>query len=257
MDGAENPDNLTASIQVTVKEKETVTYTVSVEVGENGTVTPGSLQVESGADAVFTITPDEGYTVEEITISPAAENTLENGVLTIADVQADTKVTVTFKLLDADEETAVLEEALSDANQLLEEAVTGDAPGQYPAAAIEAFQAAVAEAQAVLEDENADAAALAEAVTRLAHAQEVFLAARIADDTSSGDDSSNSDNSTSDGSDNSTGSGDGTTTDGGSQTGTEQSDNFKTGSAIPALAVSLLALSAGAVWMTGRKRRTK
>ncbi|HIZ83101.1 MAG TPA: Ig-like domain-containing protein [Firmicutes bacterium] len=257
VDGAENPDNLTASIQVTVKEKESVTYTVSVEAGENGTVTPGSLQVEAGEDAVFTITPDEGYTVEEIAISPAVENTLENGVLTIADVQADTKVTVTFKLLDADEETAVLEEALSDANQLLEEAVTGDAPGQYPAAAIEAFQAAVAEAQAVLEDENADAAALAEAVTRLAHAQEVFLAARIADDVNSGDDSSNSDNSTSDTPDSGTSSGDGTATNGGSQTGTEQSDNFKTGSAIPALAVSLLALSAGAVWMTGRKRRTK
>ena len=44
--------------------------TVVAEPGDNGIIEPGSANVAQGAEQVFTITPDSGYIVDEITLTP-------------------------------------------------------------------------------------------------------------------------------------------------------------------------------------------
>ncbi len=46
-----------------------VTYTIAASAGNGGTISPaGVVTVNCGADAVFTITPDEGYEIADVTV---------------------------------------------------------------------------------------------------------------------------------------------------------------------------------------------
>ncbi len=46
-----------------------VTYTIAASAGNGGTISPaGDVTVNCGADAVFTITPDEGYEIADVTV---------------------------------------------------------------------------------------------------------------------------------------------------------------------------------------------
>jgi len=79
-------------------EAEPVTvHNVSVFPGPNGTTSPGGTSVvEDGKNATITITPNPGYTVDEILVDGAPVSTLTPCVLT--GVVADHAVVVTFKL---------------------------------------------------------------------------------------------------------------------------------------------------------------
>lgn len=57
---------------------------------------------------------------------------------------------------------------ISDAQELLDNAVVGTEPGQYPQSAVDALGDAITAAQAVVDDEDASQAAVDAAVAALA-----------------------------------------------------------------------------------------
>lgn len=75
-------------------------YTVTASVdGGNGTVTPESTEVEAGGSVDFTITPNEGYEISDVTVngtSVISDVDKENGTYTLSNVTVDTAVVVTF-----------------------------------------------------------------------------------------------------------------------------------------------------------------
>ena len=90
-----------ATVDVTFKliPVEPETYTITLNVGENGTVTtePESLtDLLADTEVVFTISPAEGYELDEFKVDGEAV-TVENNTYTLT-VTADATVDVTFKL---------------------------------------------------------------------------------------------------------------------------------------------------------------
>ncbi|MBQ2352167.1 MAG: T9SS type A sorting domain-containing protein, partial [Bacteroidales bacterium] len=82
------------------------TYTITLNVGENGTVTtePESLtDLLADTEVVFTISPAEGYELDEFKVDGEAV-TVENNTYTLT-VIADATVDVTFKLIPVEPET--------------------------------------------------------------------------------------------------------------------------------------------------------
>jgi len=64
----------------------------------NGTVSPGTQYVQNGASPVYTITPDAGWVIKEITVDGTPQTiTNKNGMnLTISSVTANKALVVTF-----------------------------------------------------------------------------------------------------------------------------------------------------------------
>ncbi|MBQ6276262.1 MAG: T9SS type A sorting domain-containing protein [Bacteroidales bacterium] len=82
------------------------TYTVTLNVGENGTVTtePETLtDLLADTEVVFTISPAEGYELDEFKVDGEAV-AVENNTYTLT-VIADATVDVTFKLIPVEPET--------------------------------------------------------------------------------------------------------------------------------------------------------
>ncbi|MBQ1607040.1 MAG: hypothetical protein II088_09545, partial [Bacteroidales bacterium] len=82
------------------------TYTVTLNVGENGTVTtePETLtDLLADTEVVFTISPTEGYELDEFKVDGEAI-AVENNTYTLT-VTADATVDVTFKLIPVEPET--------------------------------------------------------------------------------------------------------------------------------------------------------
>ena len=71
-------------------------FTINVSVGEHGSVSPSgnSVSVKSGESQTFTITPDKGYVIGEITLDGVSQ-TVQNP-FTIENVTADHTFAVTF-----------------------------------------------------------------------------------------------------------------------------------------------------------------
>lgn len=89
-------ENITSDRIIAVTFAVETHYSVIVEVGEGGTVTPGTANVVSGGSATFVITPDSGYIIDKVTVD---YGTLKGsgGVYTVSRVTRDTIMTVTFK----------------------------------------------------------------------------------------------------------------------------------------------------------------
>ncbi len=68
-------------------------YEITLEVGEHGTVT-GPTDVAHGNDAKYTITPDEGYEVDQIYVDSKAKG--KGDSITIEGVASNHTITVTF-----------------------------------------------------------------------------------------------------------------------------------------------------------------
>lgn len=76
---------------------EVATYTVSVNAGDNGTVSPDSAQiVEEGETAQFDILPASDYMIDTI---DGCEGSLDEATYTTGAVSDDCTVTVSFKLI--------------------------------------------------------------------------------------------------------------------------------------------------------------
>lgn len=67
--GTSVPEGSTVVLSVSKGKNEVKSFTISVTAGQGGSVSPnGSVKVESGSSASFTITPNAGYTVREVKV---------------------------------------------------------------------------------------------------------------------------------------------------------------------------------------------
>ncbi len=89
---------------------EQITYTITLNAGEGGTVSPSGTQtVRHGEDLAVTITPEEGYVVEDVLVDGASVGAVE--AYTFEKVTTDHSLEASFKPDAANEagETAALE----------------------------------------------------------------------------------------------------------------------------------------------------
>lgn len=85
-------------------EPEEYTVTASVD-GGNGTITPESAEVEADGSVDFTITPNEGYEISDVTVNGTSvidDVDKKNGTYTLSNVNEDTAVVVTFEEIRED-----------------------------------------------------------------------------------------------------------------------------------------------------------
>lgn len=85
-------------------EPEEYTVTASVD-GGNGTITPESAEVEAGGSVDFTIMPNEGYEISDVTVngtSVIGDVDKENGTYTLSNINENTAVVVTFEEIRED-----------------------------------------------------------------------------------------------------------------------------------------------------------
>ena len=89
----------TVNITVSTGKPAPSSYTVSASVsGDGGSVSPGSMNVESGKSVTFTVTPNSGYEVASITDTNGKSYSVSsNGTFTVDNVTGDVAVTVTFR----------------------------------------------------------------------------------------------------------------------------------------------------------------
>lgn len=85
-------------------EPEPQTYKVTASVdGGNGTVTPESQTVEAGDDITFTIAPNEGYEIADVTVNDTSvinDVNKEAGTYTLENINEAKTVVVTFKKIE-------------------------------------------------------------------------------------------------------------------------------------------------------------
>ena len=73
---------------------ETVRYTITVEAGPGGSVSPGTTTVVEGEDVSFTITPNDGYEIERLVVDGTEVHALER--YSFLTVDANHTLSVTF-----------------------------------------------------------------------------------------------------------------------------------------------------------------
>ena len=105
---------LSGILGIQVGTKDPNLFTASVVV-INGSSDTNSKEVYKGNDVTFTITPNEGYTLEDANIS-CSNGTLSNNLLTISNVQSDVTCTITL-----DEDGITLAQAMLRDNTTIKE----------------------------------------------------------------------------------------------------------------------------------------
>lgn len=82
---------------------ETTRYTITVEAGYGGSVSPGTTTVVEGEDISFTITPNEGYAIDRLVIDGTEVHSLDR--YSFLTVDSNHTLSVTFR-----EQRSMLEE---------------------------------------------------------------------------------------------------------------------------------------------------
>jgi hypothetical protein len=78
-----------------------ITYTIIAGAGPNGTIVPsGTLSVNQGGNAAFTITPNDGYQVQNVLVDGVDQGPIMS--YTFMNVAADHAISATFSLIGAD-----------------------------------------------------------------------------------------------------------------------------------------------------------
>lgn len=117
-------------------------FTITATAGNGGKIAPtGATNVYKGTSKAFTITPNEGYHVDSLTVDGTAVNVVTE--YTFSDVTANHTIAVTFA---KDAMTVAKENLLAAINTANEKLAQTDA---YTPASLEALQNAVDEAQTV------------------------------------------------------------------------------------------------------------
>ena len=117
-------------------------FTITATAGNGGTIAPtGATKVYKGTSKAFTITPNEGYHVDSLTVDGTAVNVVTE--YTFPDVTANHTIAVTFA---KDAVTVAKENLLAVINTANGKLAQTDA---YTPASLEALQNAVDEAQTV------------------------------------------------------------------------------------------------------------
>ncbi|MBQ7229772.1 MAG: S-layer homology domain-containing protein [Oscillospiraceae bacterium] len=180
---------------------EPVTYTITIDETEGGTVTADKAEAAEGETVTLTVTPDEGYSLvaiyvngtelegttfempaEDVTITATfAADSLEDAIKAAQEAQAAAEAAQAAAeeaLKKAEEAQAAADEAAASAAEDKEAAEKAQAEADEALAAAEAAQAAAEEAQAAAEEAAAaaeanDLAAAEAAAEAAKHAQEV------------------------------------------------------------------------------------
>lgn len=91
-------DAMTANCEVVVSfiaNTTSTTYTVTATAGSGGSISPASVNVNSGESTVLTVTPDSGYGIANVTAS-GCSGTLAGATYTTAPITAHCAVAATF-----------------------------------------------------------------------------------------------------------------------------------------------------------------
>jgi glucose/arabinose dehydrogenase len=77
------------------------TFTITASAGANGTITPsGSVVVNSGANQAFTITPNAGYQIADVTVDGVSQGAVAS--YTFTNVTAAHTISATFSVVSSD-----------------------------------------------------------------------------------------------------------------------------------------------------------
>ena len=87
-------------VTVTVSKGEMKTYTITVNAGKGGTVSPGTVTVQNGDSKSFTFTPSSGYEVQTVLIDGVASEDLEGHTFTQITGDHTIKVIFTKKVTE-------------------------------------------------------------------------------------------------------------------------------------------------------------
>ena len=99
-DGSYTFKGVTANQELYVTFKPQV-YAVHISSGSNGTVTANSDSIAYGQSVSFTITPNEGYMIEEVLYNGSdITNKVKNGKYTVTTVNGEVHLSVIFKIAE-------------------------------------------------------------------------------------------------------------------------------------------------------------
>jgi uncharacterized repeat protein (TIGR02543 family) len=89
-------NNVTADQTINATFKVLPQYTITASAGANGTISPsGSVLVYSGASQSFTITPESGFQVDDVTVNGVSQGAITT--YTFTNVTANQSINATFK----------------------------------------------------------------------------------------------------------------------------------------------------------------
>ena len=251
-------------LEITPKDVALESYDITATASEGGTITAegladGKVSVTEGESATFTITPNDGYRVDSLTVDGTAVDVVTE--YTFSDVTANHTIAVTFA---KDAVTVAKEDLLAAINTANEKLAQTDA---YTPASLDALQNAVNEAQAIYDKADATQTEVDNAKANL----EAKIAALKAKDDNKKDDSNKGDDKKDDnnGSNNNGGNNNGNTNagsknNGSSNNGTANGGNgtsnavkaAKTGDTANVAGMAMLCLAAGLVAVMARRKRT-
>ena len=100
--GAKVTKGMAVTVQLSAG-PETRRFTITVEAGPGGSVSPGTTSVVEGEDVTFTITPNEGYIIERLVVDGVEVHTLDR--YSFLTVDSNHTLSVTFH-----EQRSMLEE---------------------------------------------------------------------------------------------------------------------------------------------------
>lgn len=251
-------------LEITPKDAALESYDITATASEGGTITAegladGKVSVTEGESATFTITPNDGYRVDSLTVDGTAVDVVTE--YTFSDVTANHTIAVTFA---KDAVTVAKEDLLAAINTANEKLAQTEV---YTEASLDALQNAVNEAQAIYDKADATQTEVDNAKANL----EAKIAALKAKDDNKKDDSNKGDDKKDDnnGSNNNGGNNNGNTNagsknNGSSNNGTANGGNgtsnavkaAKTGDTANVAGMAMLCLAAGLVAVMARRKRT-
>lgn len=229
-------------------------FTITATAGNGGKIAPtGATNVYKGTSKAFTITPNDGYRVDSLTVDGTAVDVVTE--YTFSDVTANHTIAVTFA---KDAVTVAKEDLLAAINTANEKLAQTEV---YTEASLDALQNAVNEAQAIYDKADATQTEVDNAKANV----EAKIAALKAKDDNKKDDSKDDNN----GSNNNGGNNNGNTNagsknNGSSNNGTANGGNgtsnavkaAKTGDTANVAGMAMLCLAAGLVAVMARRKRT-
>ena len=253
-------------LEITPKDVALESYDITATASEGGTITAegladGKVSVTEGESATFTITPNDGYRVDSLTVDGTAVDVVTE--YTFSDVTANHTIAVTFA---KDAVTVAKEDLLAAINTANEKLAQTEV---YTEASLDALQNAVNEAQAIYDKADATQTEVDNAKANL----EAKIAALKAKDDDKKDDSNKDDDKKDDnnGSDNN-----GVNNNGNANNGSNNNGSFnngssnngtangtsnvakaaKTGDTSNVAGMAMLCLAAGLVAVMARRKRT-
>ena len=102
--GAKVTKGMAVTVQLSAG-PETRRFTITVEAGPGGSVSPGTTTVVEGEDVSFTITPDDGYVIDHLVVDGTEVHALDR--YSFLTVDSDHTLSVTFR-----EQRGMLEEII-------------------------------------------------------------------------------------------------------------------------------------------------